>query len=75
MENASSYSYQDVVDMSKNTGIPVFIIGIGEEYDIQELQNLANECSGQYCGGIGDAANVTLEVGKNIEIVKNIYLI
>ena len=48
MENASSYTYQNVVDMSKNTGIPVFIIGIGEEYDADELQRLANECSGRY---------------------------
>lgn len=48
MENASSYTYQDVVTMSKNTSIPVFIIGIGEEYDADELQRLANECSGRY---------------------------
>lgn len=68
MENASSYSYQDVVDMSKNTGIPVFIIGIGEEYDIQELQNLANECSGQYYSANVDDLESILE-----DIYINIY--
>ena len=68
MENASSYSYQDVVDMSKNTGIPVLIIGIGEEYDIQELQNLANECSGQYYFANVDDLELILE-----DIYINIY--
>ena len=48
MENASSYTYEDVVYMAQNTGIPVFIIGIGEEYDAAALQSLANECSGKY---------------------------
>lgn len=48
MENASSYTYDDVINMAQNTGIPVFIIGIGEEYDATVLQSLANECSGKY---------------------------
>ncbi|MBR5596862.1 MAG: VWA domain-containing protein [Lachnospiraceae bacterium] len=48
LENSSSYTYNDVVDMAKNTGIPVFIIGIGEEYDMSELQELATQCSGKY---------------------------
>lgn len=48
MENASSYTYEDVVYMAQNTGIPVFIIGIGEEYDAAALQSLAYECSGKY---------------------------
>jgi hypothetical protein len=34
--------------MSKNTGIPVYIIGIGSDYDTSWLQNLADDCSGQY---------------------------
>ena len=48
MENASSYTFDDVVTMAKNTGIPLFIIGIGEEYDAAALQNLASQCSGRY---------------------------
>lgn len=48
MENASSYTFDDVVSMAQNTGIPVFIIGIGEEYDAVALQNLASQCSGKY---------------------------
>ena len=47
-ENTSSYSFNDVINMAQNTGIPVFIIGIGEEYDIDVLQSLATQCSGQY---------------------------
>lgn len=48
MENASSYTFDDVVNMAQNTGIPVFIIGIGDDYDSAELQELANLCSGRY---------------------------
>lgn len=47
-ENSSSYTFDDVVNMARNTGIPVFIIGIGDEYDSVELQQLANLCSGRY---------------------------
>ena len=48
MENASNYTFDDVVAMSQGTGIPVFIIGIGEEYDADALQSLASQCSGKY---------------------------
>ncbi len=48
MENASSYTFDDVVNMAQNTGIPVFIIGIGDAYDTAALQELANLCSGRY---------------------------
>ncbi len=48
-ENASSYTYEDVVELSRNTGIPVYLIGIGDSsYDSAELQNLAEECAGRY---------------------------
>lgn len=47
-ENASSYTFDDVVNMARNTGIPVFIIGIGNSYYYSELENLANQCSGRY---------------------------
>lgn len=48
-ENASSYSFNDVVDLAQNTGIPVFIIGIQDyDYDHAVLQDLASQCSGNY---------------------------
>lgn len=65
LENASSYTFDDVVTMSQNTSIPVFIIGIGEEYDADALRSLAAQCSGEYY-----SANVT-----NLEdILTDIYL-
>lgn len=65
MENASSYTFDDVIAMSQNTSIPVFIIGIGEEYDADALRSLAAQCSGEYY-----SANVTdLE-----DILTDIYL-
>lgn len=48
MENASSYTFDDIVDMARNTSIPVFIIGIGDDYDSSVLQELALQCSGKY---------------------------
>ena len=67
MENASSYSFEDVVNMAKNTGIPVFIVGIGTSYDIDEsqLQSLASQCSGKYYS----ASDSNLE-----SILEDIYL-
>nr|MCR4595939.1 VWA domain-containing protein [Lachnospiraceae bacterium] len=48
-ENASSYTFDDVVAIAKNTSIPVFIIGIGDySYDSSVLQQLATQCSGRY---------------------------
>ncbi len=48
LENYSSYTFEDVVTLSQNSSIPVFIIGIGEEYDADALRMLAEECSGAY---------------------------
>lgn len=65
MENCSSYTFDDVVTLAQNSGIPLFIIGIGEEYDANVLRQLASECSGAYY-----SANV-----DNLEnILTNIYL-
>lgn len=48
-ENASSYSFEDVVDIARNTSIPVYIIGIGDtSYDSTPLRDLATQCSGRY---------------------------
>ena len=48
-ENASSYSFEDVVEIARNTSIPVYIIGIGDtSYDSTPLRDLATQCSGRY---------------------------
>ncbi|MCR4892273.1 MAG: VWA domain-containing protein [Lachnospiraceae bacterium] len=48
IENASSHTFNEVVALSQETGIPVFIIGVGEAYDSSILRDMANECSGEY---------------------------
>lgn len=60
-DTASNYSYQNVVSLAQNTGIPVYIIGIGEGLDQNTLQNLANECGGAYysCSVGGLTAEIT----------------
>lgn len=60
-ENASSYTFDDVVNMAQNTGIPVYIIGIGEEYDAAALQELAQRCSGSYYSANVDNLESVLE--------------
>lgn len=62
-ENASSYTYDDVVELARATGIPVFIIGIGSEYDVDasSLGALANACSGKYYSAATDNLASILE--------------
>lgn len=47
-ENTSSYSESDVVELSRLTGIPVYLVGIGDEVDAASLRSLATSCNGQY---------------------------
>ena len=61
IENASNYTYDDVSEMARNTGIPVYIIGIGEEYDSYTYQNLALECGGNYYSANTDDLQSVLE--------------
>ncbi len=66
-ENASSYSFEDVVGLSQSTGIPVYIIGIGDEYDVATLQNLAAQCGGEYySAGTVDLAVLLEEIYLDI---------
>lgn len=47
-ENASSYSQDDVIELSRLTGIPVYIIGIGDGVRRSDLSSLASSCNGSY---------------------------
>lgn len=42
----SNYSYADVVTLSQNTGIPVYVMAVGADCDIDTLYNLTTACSG-----------------------------
>ncbi len=48
MENNSSYTYNDVANLARSTGIPVYIVGVGGEYDAYTYTQLAAECGGSY---------------------------
>ncbi|SET45543.1 Mg-chelatase subunit ChlD [[Clostridium] aminophilum] len=48
MENASNYTVNDVISLSQSTGIPVYLIGIGDSIDGGALADLAHRCSGEY---------------------------
>lgn len=47
-ENASYYSAEDVAELSRMTGIPVYIIGIGDDVEYGLLDDLAQLCHGGY---------------------------
>ena len=67
-ENASTHSLQDVVNLSEQTGIPVYIVGIGDDVDRSSLKSLASKCNGQYF----DAATSNLAQALQ-EIYQSIY--
>lgn len=48
VENASAYTMEDVIRLSRDTGIPVYVIGVGMECDEATLKKLAEECQGRY---------------------------
>lgn len=67
MENCSSYTFDDVVTLAQNSSIPVFIIGIGEEYDADALRWLAEECSGAYySANVSDLESILTDIYLSI---------
>ena len=48
IENDSSYTEDDVIELSRLTGIPVYIIGIGDDVEADDLRDLAEACNGAY---------------------------
>ncbi len=68
-ENASSYTFDDVVELSRSSGIPVYLIGIGSggEYDEAALRSLAEQCSGAfYPAGSSDLDTVLANIYTSI---------
>lgn len=68
-ENASSYTFDDVVELSRSSGIPVYLIGIGSggEYDESALRSLAEQCSGAfYPAGGSDLDTVLADIYTSI---------
>ncbi len=47
-ENQSRYSRNEVIELSKSTGVPVYIVGIGSGIDDNDLRYIAENCSGRY---------------------------
>ncbi len=77
MENASSYSINDVILLSQKTGIPVYIIGIGDGIDESELRKIATGCSGEYYSATNVDLDSLLEeiYGQIYESYRDMYVI
>jgi len=65
-ENGSSYAFDDVAALSRSSGVPVYLIGIGSDYDEGSLRQLAGECSGQFYAASGDLASALAEIYADI---------
>ncbi|MFD3157995.1 VWA domain-containing protein [Haloimpatiens sp. FM7330] len=48
IDNQSYYSENDIVNLSKQLSIPIYIIGIGDDVETQNLKNLALQTGGDY---------------------------
>ena len=67
-DNESIYTYSEVVELSKQTSIPIYIIGLGEYYSSSGLEQLAIDTAGNYYGIQGGDVGVLLA-----EIYRDIY--
>ena len=48
LDNVSSYTAQDVIDLAKDRNIPIFLVGIGSEVDEETLRQISEETGGRY---------------------------
>lgn len=53
-ENSSNCSLNDVITLSQQTGIPVYIVGVGGDVNRSSLQSLASSCNGAYYDAASD---------------------
>ena len=53
-ENGSNCSLNDVITLSQQTGIPVYIVGVGGDVNRSSLQSLASSCNGAYYDAASD---------------------
>ena len=66
-ENASQYALSDVEELSRLTGIPVYIVGIGDDVDASSLGALASACNGRYYdAGTADLAQALEGIYRSI---------
>lgn len=62
-DTSSNYTYDDIVTLSKNTGIPVYIVGLGVVSEQDLFQNLGIACAGDYFS-IQSDTDVTMQLSE-----------
>lgn len=66
-ENASLHSENEVIELSKQTGIPVYIIGIGSDINAAYLESFTASCNGDYYSAeVEDLSTVLLDIYEDI---------
>lgn len=48
LDNRSKSKYNDVIQLSKNLGIPIYIIGLGKEVDTTVLKEICDKTEGEF---------------------------
>jgi beta-lactamase class A len=67
MENASTHTHDQVAELSRLTGIPVYLVGVGDDIDSVALSRLATDCRGQYFSvNVNDMREQLLEMYDQI---------
>lgn len=67
LDNESSYTYEQVVELSKQTSIPIYIIGLGQDFSAVDLQQLATDTNGYYYGiEGGDTSALLAQIYRDI---------
>ena len=47
-DNCSAFGYRDIIEISKELGIPIYIIGLGSSLESEYLEKIASESGGEY---------------------------
>lgn len=68
LDNKSRKTYNEVVELSKQTSIPIYIIGLGQDFSAVDLEKLATDTMGHYYAIQGGDVEVLLE-----QIYQDIY--
>jgi len=75
IENASLHTQDEVIELSKMTGIPVYLIGIGSDTDYATISNLAYACNGEYFNAsVVDLQEILIQIYDEIySMQRNLY--
>ncbi len=73
-DNGSTHTLQDVIDLGKDLGVPVFTVGVGKNVYTDDLIQIASETGGQFFDS-PDMDRLQTIYSQLSEILKNQYVL